>query len=285
MRKILVTGASGFIGKNLCEFYKADNEVLEVGKSTLLMNCLNSFKPDIVFHCAAEIYKEPLMVHSNILYSQCVLDYCANSKIEKLIIFGSSSEYGYKTRPMSEEDLLEPRTIYEATKGAATLLAQAYSKIYSIPTVVIRPFTIVGRHEKTHKFFPTLYKKWKMDEELTLGEGFHDFVFIDDFVRMVNDITFKNLKTFDIVNVGSGFSTSNSEIVEIFESLTGYEYKIKKVDKLRSFDSNFWVANTEKAKRVYGTDVFNGRNLTNREYLECGIRKFIEDCENLKLYV
>ena len=132
-------------------------------------------------------------------------------------MLGSSSEYGYKKEKMEEDNRLEPRTIYEATKAACSMLAQGYATTYKIPITLIRPFTIVGKYEKPHKFFPTLYRSWKLNKEIQLSNGVHDFVFIDDFLKCLDSILNYKNENFDIINIGSGYQTDNYKIVNIFE--------------------------------------------------------------------
>jgi nucleoside-diphosphate-sugar epimerase len=281
MKKILITGSNGFIGKNLCDFFSKKYDVVKSNKNDNLHEILKNSKPQIIVHCAAEIYNPELMFDSNVLYTKCILDYCKCNNVEKLLVLGSSSEYGFKSNKMKESDLIEPRTIYEATKSAASMLVQGYANVYQIPTLLIRPFTIVGRHEKPHKFFPTLYRSWKLDKEIQLSMGVHDFVFIDDFLRAFDFILNQKNENFDIVNIGSGYQTDNYRIVEVFEEVLKYKYKKVLCDKLRSFDSLNWIADTEKLFSKFGIKITQDIDA----YLYQGVSKFIEDCEELKIYV
>lgn len=281
MKKVLITGSSGFIGKSLQEFYKDKYIVITADRNDNIEDKLNKNRPDYIFHCAAEIYENSLMFESNVVYIKKILDYCRINSVDKLIALGSSSEYGSKNDPMKEIDFLDPRTMYEATKAASSMLIQGYSKTYNINSIIIRPFTIVGRNEKSHKFFPTLYKSWKLKKEITLSNAVHDFVFIDDFLSAFDAILNNNKDLFDIINIGSGYKTTNHEIVNIFEEVTQYKYKKNLVDKLRTFDNFNWVADTNKLKTKYGIIITNNVD----SYLKNGITKFINDCERLNIYV
>lgn len=279
---MLILGAGGFFGKNLTEFYKDKYVVKEVTRESL-EQVFSDFTPHIIINCVAEIYDNGKMFESNIVYTKKILDYCKTFNVEKLILFGSSSEYGQKDHPMSETDSLVPRTLYEATKGMASLMAEAYSKTYGTKITLIRPFTIIGRYERPHKFFPTLYKKWKNNEPLNLADGNHDFVFIDDFVKTVEKVlNYDEINNFNVINIGSGSQTSNEEIVASFEAVLNYKYNINKVEKLRSFDTNVWVCYPKLLREKYGVDFLAGK--TKEEYLGNGIDRFIKDCEKLNLY-
>lgn len=281
VKKVLITGSNGFIGKNLQEFYKDKYDILTANRNDDIEYKLKNDRPDFIFHCASEIYNDSLMFDSNIIYTKKILDYCKIYGIEKLITLGSSSEYGSKNNPMREVDFLDPRTMYEATKAASSMLVHGYSRAYNIRSVIIRPFTVVGRNEKNHKFFPTLYKSWKLEKEINLSNAVHDFVFIDDFLLAFDIILNNNENVFDVINIGSGYKTTNYEIVNTFEQVTNYKYKKNLVDKLRPFDNFNWVADIDKLKTKYGIVITNNVD----SYLKNGITKFINDCERLNLYV
>ena len=276
--KLLVTGKNGFIGRNLMEYYQqfSDIEILGTDRETDMFIALREFKPDIIIHTGAEIYDDDKMFTYNVISSKIILDYCREFQVSKLIIFGSSSEYGRKLNKINETDFLEPQTIYEATKGAVSLLAQGYSNAYGIPITIVRPFTIVGRYEKPHKFFPILYRSYKNNEPIKLSSAVHDFVFIDDFINAFNVILNYWEKEFTIVNIGSGIQTSNSIIVNAFEKVLDYKYEKIPTIGLRKFDSMNWVCDTTKLNTKYKIKFSTS--------IEDGIRKFCDDCEQLKLY-
>jgi nucleoside-diphosphate-sugar epimerase len=273
--KIVVIGNNSFIGINLVKFYQ-NHSLLTLGREKNLLDKIIEFQPDIIINCAAEIYDENKMWESNILLLKQLLEYCKKSKC-KLIHFGSSSEYGRKNHSIKETDFLDPITMYESTKGMGTLLCSHYSRKYKFYCTVIRPFTIVGRYEKPHKFFPTLYRSWKYNTPINLSEGAHDFVFIDDFINIVDKIiNYSEKDYFNIINVGSGTQLTNKEIVELFGKVLNYTYIINNVNKLREFDSMCWVCDNTLLKNKYEITSFCSP-------LE-GISNFINDCKKLNLY-
>ena len=156
--KFFITGRNGFIAKNLAIRLEKEGHLLgfsSQGDNVTLK--LTEFKPDIILHLAMEGRDNDNMVQSNILLTHEILEYCRHNTVRKLVVFGSSSEYGRKNHSITETDLLEPTTMYEATKGSATLLSRAYAYTYSIKTVVIRPMSIYGPHEKPYKLMHKLF--------------------------------------------------------------------------------------------------------------------------------
>lgn len=253
---ILITGINGFIAKNLYNKLKIQgNEVIGTTKddSKNITEILNSNNPEYIYHTGAEIYNNDEMFESNIVLTYKILEYCRNSKnLKRLIIIGSSSEYGRKKNPMSEDDSLEPQTIYEGTKSACTMLAQSYSFTFKIPIFIIRPFTIYGPGEKQNKFIQILFKKKNTnDKTVSISKGFHDYVYIDDFIEAMLEIINKNNNKFDIINIGSGIQHSNIEVVKIFEKATNYKFDNYLEYESKSYDSELWVSNTKKLEKYY----------------------------------
>jgi nucleoside-diphosphate-sugar epimerase len=87
----------------------------------------------------------------------------------------------------------------------------------------VRPFTVYGHDGKPCKLSQVLFRKWKDGTTLTLSNGMHDYVYIDDFIDVLEMLISKDFKSFEIINVGSGFQRSNYEFVRIFEEVTGHK--------------------------------------------------------------
>ena len=269
---ILITGINGFIASHLCNTLNAKYTVIGTTRedSHNILQILNKHKPEYIYHTGAEIYDNDKMFESNILLTFNILEYCRNAtNLVKLVIIGSSSEYGRKSKPMAESDSLEPQTIYEGTKAACTMLAQSYSHTYDIPILMIRPFTIYGPGEKPNKFLQILFRKLEQnDKTISVSNGFHDYVYIEDFINALLCIVENNSNQFDIVNIGSGIQTSNIDVVKCFERATQYKFDHYLPLDPKKYDSKMWVCDTTKLQKYY----------TIKHSLESGI------CEIYKLH-
>lgn len=254
---ILITGINGFIARNLYNKLKTTTNYDIYGTSKNdsinITEILNEKKPEYIYHTGAEIYNNDNMFDSNIILTYKILEYCRKAtNFKRLIIIGSSSEYGRKNNPIKENDVLEPQTIYEGTKAAASLLAQSYSHTYNIPIFIIRPFTIYGPNEKSNKFLQILLmKKKNNDKTINISKGVHDYVYIDDFVNAIFEIINKNTNIFDIINIGSGIQTTNQEVVKVFECVTNYYFENYLNLESKSYDSEMWVNDTTKLNKYY----------------------------------
>lgn len=250
MKRILITGHTGMVGRHLLE--RLGNlksvQVYLHNRNENIKSILD-FNPQIIYHLAAEIYDQSTMFDSNIVLTHKLLEASKQLKeLEAFIYIGSSSEYGRKDHPMSETDYLDPETMYEATKGAGTLLCQAYFHEWGVPTVIARPFSLYGKYEPEKRFIPTVIRKIKGEKIIKLAPGVHDFIHIDDFIDGL--FLLEKYPNGNIYNFGTGIQTSNKEIVTIISNLIGKEPKIEKIKSLHSYDSECWVADISKAHSI-----------------------------------
>ena len=270
--KLLITGTGGFIGQHLKKFYQDEFEIIEFIRGDSIKETLKMTKPELIINSAADIYNSDLMWESNVILVKEILEYGRVFGFSKFIQIGSSSEYGRKTGPSKETDYLSPETMYEGTKAAATMICQAYAHTYNLNIAVARPYSVYGPLEKPHRLFPRLAQSFINQVPMTLHQGYHDFIYIDDFVRGI-DILLRSNEKFDIVNFGSGVQYSNVEIFSLFNNITGNTAPITIIDLMaKSFESSVWICDTMHAKNKYG--------FTANIEIECGIRKVLNALES-----
>lgn len=122
-------------------------------------------------------------------------------------------------RPSAETDALRPVDMYQATKGAATLLCQGYARQHGLDVCVARPYSVYGPHERPRRLFPRLVRAFGEGEAMTLFEGFHDFIHgahgchrgtvltrppVDDFGRGIDLLLAAGRQPGSVYNFGSG---------------------------------------------------------------------------------
>jgi len=265
--KVFITGSSGFIGRNLVEFYR-DSEVY-AAKREPIIPALDSFKPNVIINCAAEIYDQTSMMDSNVLNLHQILEWLKKNPESKLVQIGSSSEYGPMGRPTKETDKIDPIDMYQATKGMATLLCQGYSRSYDLDVCIARPYSVYGRYEKPHRLFPRLWRSFVLNERMNLYNGKHDFIYIDDFVRGVDILVHRtNVRRGDIINFGSGIQYGNFQVYEAFEKITGRSAPVSMINTMaKRFEGEVWVCDPSYARDRYG--------FTCAYSLEDGIKHFL----------
>jgi nucleoside-diphosphate-sugar epimerase len=158
--------------------------------------------------------------------------------------------------------------MYSGTKGAATLLCQAYAKQHNVDVQIIRPYSPYGPGERPHRLFPALWRAFKLDNPMKLVMGVHDFCYIDDFVDAVDLIIGNDKRTpGEIINVSSGEQYSNSTVLETFRKITGLQGNVEVMAKFTT--PPVWKADVTLVKEKYGWKP--------KYSLEDGIRKFLEE--------
>ena len=280
----LVTGAAGFIGANLVRRLlrtKTDVHILIKTDSNLwrLADCIRNvtihpieltdkekvkrviqkIKPQVIFHLAAH-GSYPMqtdidtMIQTNIIGTTYLLMALQNINYRAFINTGSSSEYGFKDKPMAETDVLEPTFFYAATKGSATLLCQTFAKVYQKPIITLRPFSVYGPWEEPRRFIPTAMVACIRGNQLPLTSGSvrRDFIYIDDMIDAYMVAAKKAVRlSGEIFNIGTGIQSTNDEVVSYLERIANKKISTGKgAYPKRSWDRSLWLANGNKARRL-----------------------------------
>ena len=249
--RVYVTGATGFVGLNLVDYFRTrGNVVASHVRSADITAQLQSFQPDVIINCAAEIYDADKMFEPNILLTYKILEYVKESKC-RMIQIGSSSEYGPTEYPTAEDTLLKPVDFYQGTKAAATLMCQGWARAHNLKIYIARPYSVYGPGERPHRLFPHLWRAFKYNEPMTLYEGHHDFIYIHDFCRGIDMLATDDVTPGEIYNFGSGTQTSNKEVLRIFEKITQKTAPVTEILEIKkAFESKLWVCNTTKSKQL-----------------------------------
>lgn len=222
-RKVLVTGAGGFIGSRVCERlieagadvralvrYTSDGEAgwldrspiraeIEVARGDLADrdSVADAMKGrQIVLHLGALIaipysYLAPeSYVRTNILGTLNVLQCAREQGIERLVHTSTSEVYGSaQTVPMTEDHPLVGQSPYSASKIAADKLTESYHRSFATPVVTLRPFNTFGPRQSARAVIPALAVQALAGQVVRMGDPrpTRDFVFVDDtadaFVR------------------------------------------------------------------------------------------------------
>ena len=250
--KIFLTGGTGFLGKAIMRVL-SHHSYFVYRRGDDISKQLDEFSPDVIIHSAGEIYKEDQMISSNILLTHAILEHVKLNNHVKMIYFGSSSEYGKKSTAMKETDVCDPQNMYAATKTAGTLMCQAYARTYDCDVCVVRPFSVYGDYEPSHRLIPNLYHKITQSQPINLIQGTHDFIYILDFVELVKRVMYssKTVTQSDIVNAGTGVCYTNVEVAETFAHVLNLPVQYTSIDKFKSCDSPWWVCDAQHALKRY----------------------------------
>ncbi len=281
---VLVTGAAGFIGANLVRKLTSLNNKVHVfvKKSTNLWRLkdiikrinihnialddlkqleklVKQFRPEIIYHLAAHgsysYQTDPLaIIKTNILGTVNLITTCNSLNYQCFVNTGSSSEYGFKNKPMKETDFLEPESFYAATKAASSYYCQVHAKTFGKPIVTIRPFSVYGPYEEPSRLIPTVITNILKGKpiKVTAKKIRRDFIYIEDLVDCYLKIPLIISKELygEVFNAGTGRQYSNDKVVKTIIKIMKKKAIIQKgAYQERSWDTDFWVADISKAKR------------------------------------
>ena len=286
-KKILITGSTGFVGANLLRcLVKSDNEIHIILRETSniwrikdiinktnkhycdltnrenIKKIVSNIKPEVIFNLSVyggyPFQKDSMkIINTNFIGAVNLLDACIETSFDCFINTGSSSEYGLKNKPMSENDLLEPINDYGIAKAAATLYCQAMGRKKNLPIFTLRLFSPYGYYEEPARLIPYLIISCLKNNELKIFEpnALRDFIFIKDAIRAYFKIVEKkeSLLPGDIFNIGLGKQHTVKEVFEIIKKLTKYT-KEPQLGKVENDDREIknlkvWIANISKSKK------------------------------------
>jgi NAD dependent epimerase/dehydratase len=263
-RKVLVTGAGGFIGGHLTErLVDLGAEVTvfvrynAAGSRGLLDRLPLQYQQRLrvvlgdlcdpggaddavagqqtVFHLAAIIaipysYMRPGQVAlNNVTSTLNILDACRRHGVERLVHTSSSEVYGTAQHaPIGESHPLEAQSPYAASKIACDKLAQSYFCSYSLPVVTLRPFNTFGPRQSARAIIPTIITQALTKKQVLLGATHptRDLTFVADTVEAFVRIA----ETPDIegrlYQVGSGKEISIGELADRIIAVIGGEVRV-----------------------------------------------------------
>lgn len=286
MKRVVVTGASGFVGSNLIRRLIQDGHeahvflrreyqswrLEEVADAVRIHevdledcktvgSCIAAVKPHWVFHFAAYgAYPNQVgiqrMAATNLLGSAALLDASAKAGVEAFIQAGSSSEYGYKDHPAAEEEILEPNSHYAITKAAATHYCQFTARTLDFNAVAVRLYSIYGPYEDPTRLIPTLilHGLRGLVPPLVSPRTARDFVYVDDAVEAMLQIAAKpSIPRGAVYNICSGVQSTLGDVVEVATRLMHIPVKPAwSTMSARSWDTDRWVGSPARTEREIG---------------------------------
>ena len=264
-KKVLVTGADGFIGSHLTDrllregarvrAYVLYNAFDTPGNLAELDPALKSeleivmgdirdggrvaeavIDQQIVFHLASLVgipysYLAPdSYVQTNIGGSLNVLNACRSAGVERLVHTSTSEVYGTAQYvPIDEAHPLQGQSPYSATKIGADMLALSYHRAFGVPVAIVRPFNTYGPRQSGRAVIAAvLAQLFCRTGQVRLGalHPTRDFNYVTDTVSGFLATAQCERAVGEVVNVGSGREVSIAELVGMLMKVTGIEAEV-----------------------------------------------------------
>jgi len=306
MKKILICGGSGFIGRNLVENFSKNKKIkiystyykskkpnvknvkwirADLKSKKSVYNILKN--KDVVIQAAAttsgakDILNKPYIhVTDNAIMNSLLLQASHDLGVKHFIFFSCTVMYPSQKKPIKELEIKNSNSIYKAYFGVAKTklfiedLCKFYSNLSPSKFTCIRHSNIYGPHDKfdlnkSHFFGASVNKILNAKNSIKIWGSGHerrDLLYVDDLINFVKKVLSKQKNNFRIYNCGYGSHYSVNQIVNLIKKISRKKIKIENDLSKPSIKTSL-ALNTNLAKKELGWK----KNIS----LEKGIKKTI----------
>jgi UDP-glucose 4-epimerase len=272
-RRVLVTGASGYIGSKLMEHLRTRGDVeirgldllsegnadvaeVDLRDETSTVALIREFSPHVVMHLAAlhlipDCERYPKAVHAtNVNGTLNLVQACDSRDLCRFIFASSAAVYSGSAAVCSREtDQCAPLTVYGTTKlQAEECIRQQFRE--RVSTLALRLFNIYGLLDPNGHVVPTFLREVLQSGTLSYGNvsSIRDFVYIEDVLATL-EWALDCQECPSAVNVGTGDGTSIGQLVDLIESINGPTLRRQLPSLARDLDPPRLVASVELLRK------------------------------------
>ncbi|MBI4611261.1 MAG: NAD-dependent epimerase/dehydratase family protein [Candidatus Rokubacteria bacterium] len=285
-KRVLITGAAGFVGANLSRRLLRDGHDLHllVSRRTpawridpirsevrvydvdlrdgeTVARVVRAIRPEWVFHLAAYgAYPSQTalhrMVQTNIVGTINLVEAYLRTGWEAFVNTGSSSEYGFKDHAASERELLEPNSHYAVTKASATLFCRYTARSRGVHLPTLRLYSVYGPFEEPGRLIPTLALDGLEGKlpPLVSPDVARDYVCVEDVTDAYLLAAARTAQEPGaIYNVGTGVQTPLREVVALARRVLGIPVEPAWGSMPpRQWDTPVWVSDARRIRDDLG---------------------------------
>lgn len=291
--KILLTGGAGNIGSALAEAFLQDpaNFVVivddlstgfreklppqennnwkfikaDVNNLSDITSIMHSHNFDYVFHFAAVVgvlrtQENPISVLNDIEGIRNILNLSKNSTVKHVYFASSSEVYGEPVElPQNEHRTpLNSRVPYAVVKNVGECFFRSYMQEYGLPYTIFRFFNTYGPNQSTDFVVSRFIEAALKNKDITIyGDGMQTrtFTYVDDTVKVCNEIFRKNLLVNDVINIGSNELLAIKDLAEMIIRLTGSSSRLNHVPPLKEGDMTRRQPDNSKMRAILNKEL------------------------------
>jgi UDP-glucose 4-epimerase len=293
MKKILITGANGYIGSCLFQILKRKFKVIGIDKekssNKKVFQCdiinnrklnliIKKEKPEVIVHLAAQslvdetINKEKYYINNN-KATACLLEIMKKNDIKKIIFSSTAAVYQQSSNPLKENSKIKALSTYAKTKLLCEKKIQKEKKIksiilrfFNVCSALDKPITGEFHNPETH-LIPTIVYKAMFNKKIYIygndfntpdGTCIRDYIHIKDICSAIEKSIIyisKNNKS-KIFNIGNRRGLSNNQIVNYIKKRIKNEMNIKYVNR-RKGDVSKLICDSNYVKKILNWDAKN----------------------------
>ena len=286
MKRVVLTGGSGFVGANLARRLVAEGHQthllvrpgfspwrlesildritlheVDVHDAERVKAAIGAIAPGWIFHLAAhgayswETDAERI-TRTTVDGMKNLLAAALDAGVEMLVNTGSSSEYGRQDHAPSETEKAVPDTPYGIAKAAATAMCVNAATVHGARACTLRLYSVFGPYEDPRRFVPSLivHGRRGMFPPLVSAATARDFVFVDDVVdAYLAAARHTSGEPGAIYNVGTGVQTTIGDAVEVARRTLRIPGEPRWSSMpARVWDTDTWVADSRKIRADLG---------------------------------
>ena len=293
IENILITGAAGFIGRQLVEKLLKENinvfqfddlsqkplvdphdELVIEKVQNITSDYLNDKNISKVIHLAAKKNVKDSFYNldnsvENFEMTFKLLNACSNSQVKNVFLASTCEIFGFQEKKLNEQAAFNPHSPYAVSKVANEYISNVYMMLEkSLRITSLNFFNTYGPTEGTDAVIPNFISKAVGNEKIIIegdGNQGRDFTYIDDTIDLITKIILSK-KYFRSLNIGSGNDTNINKIIEILGNyFKNLNYKHVRG---RPNEVNTFIADNTLIKKEFG--------FTAKVSIEDGIKKVIE---------